>query len=95
MSTRHGTPLFARLLLVALAMGCGGRSIDTAVSGRPDASPPADAGTDATTGEDPEAFWHYPDGFLWGTAMAGFQVDMGCPTLSDSVCADARSDWYA
>jgi beta-glucosidase/6-phospho-beta-glucosidase/beta-galactosidase len=36
----------------------------------------------------------FPDGFLWGTAVAGFQVDMGCPTLDASRCVDTRSDWY-
>ena len=37
----------------------------------------------------------FPPGFLWGTATAGFQVDMGCPTLSDDECIDDASDWYA
>lgn len=32
----------------------------------------------------------FPDGFLWGTATAGFQVDMGCSTP----CPDLKSDWY-
>ncbi|HMV66503.1 MAG TPA: family 1 glycosylhydrolase, partial [Myxococcota bacterium] len=36
----------------------------------------------------------FPDDFLWGAAVAGFQVDMGCPTLPDADCLDARSDWY-
>ena len=36
----------------------------------------------------------FPDGFLWGTATAGFQVDMGCPTLSAEECDDPNSDWY-
>jgi hypothetical protein len=29
-------------------------------------------------GHEPLAF---PPGFLFGTSVAGFQVDMGCPTL--------------
>src|SRR5262245_45090891 len=33
-------------------------------------------------------------GFLFGTAVAGFQVDMGCPTLPASACEDPNSDWY-
>lgn len=33
----------------------------------------------------------FPEGFLWGTATAGFQVDMGCPTTD---CIDDQSDWY-
>ncbi len=36
----------------------------------------------------------FPDGFGWGTAVAGFQVDMGCPTWSDADCLDTASDWY-
>ena len=30
----------------------------------------------------------FPDGFLWGTAMAAFQVEMGLGEV------DSRSDWY-
>ncbi len=37
----------------------------------------------------------FPEGFRWGTATAGFQVDMGCPTLPASECEDPNSDWYA
>jgi beta-galactosidase len=33
----------------------------------------------------------FPDGFLLGTATAGFQVDMGCPSAP---CMDEFSDWY-
>ena len=33
--------------------------------------------------------------FLFGTAVAGFQADMGCPTLPASECEDPSSDWYA
>jgi beta-galactosidase len=29
-----------------------------------------------------------------GAATAGFQVDMGCPTLPPAVCVDPHSDWY-
>ncbi|MEQ1508575.1 MAG: family 1 glycosylhydrolase, partial [Myxococcota bacterium] len=36
----------------------------------------------------------FPDGFAFGTAVAGFQVDMGCPTWSDADCLDPASDWY-
>ncbi len=35
--------------------------------------------------------YEFPEGFLWGTATAGFQVDMGCPTAP---CNDENSDWY-
>jgi beta-galactosidase len=37
----------------------------------------------------------FAEGFAFGTATAGFQVDMGCPTLAASECEDPNSDWYA
>lgn len=37
----------------------------------------------------------FPRSFLFGTATAGFQSDMGCPTLPKSVCNDPNSDWDA
>lgn len=36
----------------------------------------------------------FPEEFLFGSAVAGFQVDMGCPTLSSAQCDDTQSDWY-
>lgn len=36
----------------------------------------------------------FPPGFLFGAATAGFQVEMGCPSLADAVCLDDGSDWY-
>lgn len=36
----------------------------------------------------------FPADFVLGTAVAGFQVDMGCPTLPAEKCEDRRSDWY-
>lgn len=37
----------------------------------------------------------FPDTFMFGTATAGFQVDMGCPDDPLGDCLDANSDWYA
>lgn len=37
----------------------------------------------------------FPKTFLFGTAIAGFQVEMGCPTTPASECEDRNSDWYA
>lgn len=37
----------------------------------------------------------FPEGFLWGAAVSGFQVDMGCPTMPAEKCEDRNSDWYA
>src|SRR5690242_7923077 len=64
--------------LVALAALTASCQSNTAVT-PPDAAPPARK---------------FPDGFLFGTAIAGFQVDMGCPTLPGARCTDAGSDWY-
>ncbi|MBI4700805.1 MAG: glycoside hydrolase family 1 protein, partial [Deltaproteobacteria bacterium] len=36
----------------------------------------------------------FPDGFVFGAAIAGFQADMGCPTLPAADCEDQGSDWY-
>ena len=36
----------------------------------------------------------FPAGFAFGTAIAGFQVEMGCPTLPAVLCEDRGSDWY-
>ncbi len=59
-----------------------------------------DATADATDATDAAQAWaptgplDFPDGFLFGTAIAGFQSDMGCPTLAASQCDDPNSDWY-
>ncbi len=37
---------------------------------------------------------HFPAKFLFGTAIAGFQADMGCPTIPAAQCEDPNSDWY-
>jgi beta-galactosidase len=36
----------------------------------------------------------FPRDFVFGSAIAGFQVDMGCPTIAASECEDRSSDWY-
>ncbi len=35
-----------------------------------------------------------PQDFLLGTAIAGFQVEMGCRTIPADECEDRQSDWY-
>jgi beta-glucosidase/6-phospho-beta-glucosidase/beta-galactosidase len=35
-----------------------------------------------------------PQNFLFGTAIAGFQAEMGCPTIAKAECEDPNSDWY-
>lgn len=36
----------------------------------------------------------FPKSFLFGAAVAGFQIEMGCPSIPAEECEDARSDWY-
>jgi hypothetical protein len=49
-------------------------------------------GDDGGPPKNPEAT--FPKAFLWGTAVAGFQSDPGCPTLPPEQCEDRASDWY-
>lgn len=87
---------FMAVIMVVCA-SCGGESAGTAVADTSvaDASV-ADTSVAETSAADsvtapPHAF---PKGFMWGTATAGFQVDMGCPTMPASECDDTHSDWY-
>src|SRR2546427_7580612 len=45
-------------------------------------------------GDDAAEDLRFPPSFRFGTAIAGFQVDMGCPTLPAAQCDDPKSDWY-
>lgn len=49
------------------------------------------AATAVTGCSEDEEMLGFPEGFLWGTSTAGFQVDMGCPSHD---CDDRASDWY-
>jgi beta-glucosidase/6-phospho-beta-glucosidase/beta-galactosidase len=53
----------------------------------------ADIGTMDVTGDGPGGI-RFPDSFVFGASVAGFQVDMGCPTLGRAACDDRNSDWY-
>jgi len=80
---RRATALPCLLAIIAALVfplhGCGAGDDDDD-SGEPD-----------TGGDNPLSF---PEGFLFGAATAGFQVDMGCPTLPPEQCTDPNSDWY-
>jgi len=36
----------------------------------------------------------FGDDFIFGAALAGFQIEMGCPTLPAAECEDRNADWY-
>jgi beta-galactosidase len=70
----------SRFILVAAIVACS----------QPVASLP-DGGTNVLGGE---GVGTKPLAFGFGTAIAGFQVDMGCPSLPAAQCEDVNSDWY-
>ena len=78
--------LFLLLASVLFVTACS----STAAPAKTTGAATADAKGDTST---PLAHT-FPKGFIWGTAIAGFQVDMGCPTLPASECNDTKSDWY-
>jgi beta-galactosidase len=58
--------------------------------------PDSETGSETDTGTDSgeELAYGFPEDFAWGFAIAGFQVEPGCPTLPASDCEDPASDWY-
>ena len=74
----------AALAAAGLFVGCG-QSTATATEDAVSADAAADVAQPDTA---------FPKGFIWGSAIAGFQVDMGCPTLPAAKCDDTQSDWY-
>jgi len=91
----------ALALAVAVAGACGGGSEPdgqraphgTAPAATPPSGVPGEAPGEGPAGP-PAVRGTFPPGFLFGTAIAGFQVDMGCPTLAPAACEDRASDWY-
>lgn len=49
---------------------------------------------DDSSDNDSDGALKFPEGFLFGAATSGFQVEMGCPILSPELCNDPNSDWY-
>lgn len=99
---RRGLGILALALLVG-PLACGSSSEATAAAdasvadasgGERDAGPGADAGPAADGSTDAGPVGTFPRGFRFGTATAGFQVEMGCPTLAPAQCEDRNSDWY-
>lgn len=86
---------------VLAAVACGSTSAgETGGGDRPTdgASSSGGDGSGATNadGTKPDApvIGTFPKDFVFGTAIAGFQVDMGCPTIAPEKCEDRASDWY-
>lgn len=85
----------AALTVAGLCGGCGNGAKNWYGEG--------DAGVDASSPEArpaadqplvPPAGYRFPAKFAFGAAIAGFQADMGCPTLAHATCDDPNSDWY-
>jgi beta-glucosidase/6-phospho-beta-glucosidase/beta-galactosidase len=84
------------LISISLVAACsGGSSSSTTQSPLPAATTNADAGAGNINvkGDAGEPTLR-PLPYLMGTAIAGFQVDMGCPTIPAADCEDRNSDWY-
>jgi beta-glucosidase/6-phospho-beta-glucosidase/beta-galactosidase len=87
---------------IALAVGCASDpgapppgDDDGPASPAPGSTEPAaPAAPPQTPAPPPPVKGTFPRGFVFGTAIAGFQVDMGCPTLAAASCEDRASDWY-
>lgn len=80
---------------VALLAACGGG--DDAAAPAPSRPPAPTAAPPAPPTEPPApppVVGTFPARFVFGTAIAGFQVDMGCPTIPAAQCEDRASDWY-
>ena len=68
--------------------------VDGDIDGDADGDEELDAETDADQEEWVPVELPFPDDFLFGTAIAGFQAEMGCPTIPAEECEDRNSDWY-
>lgn len=81
------------MLAATVAFGCTSDETDSAgATGAED-----EVGAEETTGgaDDGVALdYEFPEDFGWGVALAGFQSEPGCPTLSAEACEDPNSDWY-
>ena len=85
--------------LAAAAVACGSAAADETAEAPPVASvTPGERGADDPTTKAPAGeegvIGTFPKGFAFGTAIAGFQVEMGCPSLPAALCEDRGSDWY-
>lgn len=85
----------------ALAVACGddpGAAATDAPApadgSEPGAAPGAEAPAAPAPPGEPPLVGTFPRNFVFGSAIAGFQVDMGCPTLPAAACEDRASDWY-
>ena len=88
MIARYLFPTVCALLTACGASGGSDTATDEVQRGKPEAATALpDAGAAA-----PAA--HASSPFLFGTAIAGFQVEMGCPNAAAASCEDRASDWY-
>lgn len=89
-----GVLIILLLLSLFLILGCQDDDGDSeSIDDNPTDIPSDEDDDDAADDDDDDAF-RFPEGFLFGTATAGFQVDMGCPSLPADQCDDVNSDWY-
>jgi beta-glucosidase/6-phospho-beta-glucosidase/beta-galactosidase len=91
--------LAGALVAASGLVACSGEPTETASgpaptsNGEPSTPPSSSPSSPADPSEAPVR-GTFPRDFVFGTAIAGFQVDMGCPTLPAAQCEDRASDWY-
>lgn len=96
---------FSTLLLWACGSDDAPGGADNGSSGAPSSSGNSSGGSGTSSGNDPDGsapdadggpleFGTFPSRFGFGSATAGFQVEMGCPTIAAATCEDRNSDWY-
>lgn len=94
--------LFAGAALPLAILAACGNPGDPTSSRNPGADPPGAPGAPPSSSSPPvvdparppQVVGTFPPGFVFGTAIAGFQVDMGCPTIAAAQCEDRASDWF-
>lgn len=96
MRLRAALTIFAPLLVAVVA--CGSDDPSSTAPADPTTAPPGTSSgapsTPAPPSADPPVIGTFPKDFVFGSAIAGFQVDMGCPSMPAAQCEDRNSDWY-
>ncbi|MET0595509.1 MAG: family 1 glycosylhydrolase [Polyangiaceae bacterium] len=83
----------ARDVTIDVETGAPDRTIDSANGDALIADTGTTDGATDGAGDAPTGI-RFPDSFVFGAAVAGFQVDMGCPTIGRAACDDPNSDWF-
>ncbi len=84
----------AAIGLVACSASAPDGPSEPSLPGRPQDAPPGNSPPPPVAGGEPTVRGTFPKDFVFGSAISGFQSDMGCPTIAAAQCEDRASDWY-